>query len=80
LKVWENLQAGVEVEWPEQEVWYRAWLTGSRVRRPYAWWRYSPSYGHNAALGYRINEYLSIELHYDERYEDKIGLRGILLL
>ncbi|MCL2010208.1 MAG: hypothetical protein FWG71_06635 [Synergistaceae bacterium] len=80
LKLWNRLQAGLEVEWPEQEVWYRAWWGPARVRRPYAWWRYSPEYGHNAALGYRINEYLSVELHYDERYEDKIGLRGILLL
>jgi len=80
LKVWDELQLGVEVEWPEQEVWYRAWWTEARVRRPYAWLRYSPTYGHNAAIGYRISEYLSIELHYDERYNDKIGLRGILLL
>ena len=80
LKILDNLRIGFEVEWPEQEVWYRAWWGPSRIRRPYAWWRYSTVYGQNAAVGYRINEYLSIELHYDERYEDKIGLRGILLL
>jgi len=80
LKVMDNLQIGFEMEWPEQEIWYRAWWVPARIRRPYAWWRYSSDYGHNAALGYRINEHLSIELHYDERYEDKIGLRGILLL
>jgi len=80
FRVLDNLQAGLEMEWPGQDVWYRALWSPARVRRPYAWWRYSPVHGHNAALGYRINEYLSIELHFDERYEDKIGLRGILLL
>jgi len=80
FNVLNNLHAGVEMEWPAQEVWYRAWWTPARVRRPYAWWRYSPTFGHNFALGYRINEHLSIEFHYDERYENKIGLRGILLL
>jgi len=75
-----NLHAGLEMEWPEQEVWYRAWWSPARIRRPYVWWRYNPDLGHNFALGYRINEHLSLELHYDERYENKIGLRGILLL
>jgi len=78
--VMNNLHAGLEMEWPYQEVWYRAWWTPARVRRPYAWWRYNSSLGHNFALGYRINEHLSIELHYDQRYENQIGLRGILLL
>ena len=71
---------GVEVEWPEQEVWYRMWWDAQRLQRPYAWWRYSPELGHNAAIGYRINEHISVEIHYDGRYDDKIGLRGILLL
>jgi len=80
FNIMNNLHAGLEMEWPDQEVWYRVWWTPDRIRRPYAWWRYSPTLGHNFALGYRINENLSIELHYDKRYENKIGLRGILLL
>ncbi|MDR2175327.1 MAG: hypothetical protein LBO82_05250 [Synergistaceae bacterium] len=74
------LRVGMEMEWPEQEPWYRVWWDSQRLRRPYAWWRYSSEYGHNAALGYRLNEHISIEIHYDARYRDKLGLRGILLL
>jgi hypothetical protein len=75
-----NIHAGIEVEWPQQEFWYRIWWSAERIRRPYAWWRWSPGYGHNAALGYRVNEYISVEVHYDNRYRDKLGLKGILLL
>ena len=78
--LWRKFRVGVEMEWPEQEVWYRAWWDSERVRRFYSWWRYSDQYGHNAAIGYRINEHVSIEVHYDARYDEKVGLRGILLL
>jgi hypothetical protein len=67
-------------EWSHGDAWVRAWADTGRIRRPYAWWRYSPEHGHNAALGYRVDEHISIELHYDARYKNKIGLRGILLL
>ena len=75
-----SFRVGVELEWPEQEFWYRAWWDSERIRRPYAWWRYSAEYGHNAAIGYRVNEHISIEIHYDGRYDDKVGIRGVLLL
>ncbi|MDR2179322.1 MAG: hypothetical protein LBP21_03345 [Synergistaceae bacterium] len=78
--LWSKFRVGVELEWPEQEVWYRAWWDSERVRRFYSWWRYSVEYGHNAAIGYRINEHVSVEVHYDGRYNEKVGLRGILLL
>lgn len=80
VPLWKNFRVGLEVEWPEQEIWYRVWWDSNRVRRLYAWWCYSSEYGNNAALGYRLNEHISIEIHYDNRYEDKIGLRGILQL
>jgi hypothetical protein len=75
-----RLRLGVEVEWPEQEIWYRAGWDPGGIRRPYAWWRYNGERGHNAALGYRIDEHISIEIHYDGRYDEKVGIRGILLL
>jgi hypothetical protein len=74
------LRAGVEMEWPSQDAWYRVWWDSQKLRRPYVWWRYNSEYGHNAALGYRLDEHISIEIHYDGRYKDTIGLRGILLL
>jgi hypothetical protein len=78
--LWSKFRAGIELEWPEQETWYRVWWDSERVRRLYAWWRYNAEYGHNAAIGYRINEHVSIEVHYDDRYDEKVGLRGILVL
>ncbi|MDR2137071.1 MAG: hypothetical protein LBO68_02165 [Synergistaceae bacterium] len=75
-----QFRLGVEVEWPEQDVWYRAGWDPGGIRRPYAQWRYSDKHGHNAALGYRIDEHISIEIHYDGRYDEKVGIRGILLL
>jgi hypothetical protein len=75
-----GLRAGAEVEWPEGGIWYRAWWEPRRIRRPYAWWRYSGDYGHSGAVGYRVSEYISVEILYDNRYDDKVGLRGIMLL
>ena len=78
--LWGRLRVGLEMEWPQQELWYRASWDPNRLRQPYAWWRYNSEFGHNAALGYRVNENISIEIHYDSRYDDKLGLRGILIL
>jgi hypothetical protein len=75
-----GFHVGAEVEWPEGEIWYRAWWDPRRVRRLYAWWRYSAGCGRNGALGYRVSEYISVEILYDDRYDDKVGLRGVLLL
>jgi hypothetical protein len=75
-----GFRVGMEVEWPERELWYRAWWDSRKLRRPYAWWRYNSEQGHNAVLGYRLDEHISVEIHYDSRYEDKMGLRGVLLL
>ena len=32
---------------------------------------------HEAALGYRLDEHVSIELYYDNTGEDKVGIRGM---
>ena len=32
---------------------------------------------YNAAIGYKATEYISLELHYDTRDEDSLGLRLI---
>ncbi|GHV45229.1 hypothetical protein FACS1894204_03810 [Synergistales bacterium] len=74
------LRLGAEVEWPDGDMWYRAWLDANRMKRPYLWWRWSPEHGHNASLGYRLNEHISVEIHYDGRYKNKVGLKGILSL
>ncbi|GHS89824.1 hypothetical protein AGMMS49957_13880 [Synergistales bacterium] len=74
------VRLGAEVEWPDGDIWYRVWLDTNRMKRPYLWWRWKAGQDHNAALGYRLNERISVEIHYDSRYKNKIGLKGILSL
>jgi hypothetical protein len=70
-------------EWSDSEtgelVWARITLE-SWARKPYAWLRYSEEDDINAALGYRINDHTSIELHYDSRYDDQWNVRALLNL
>lgn len=86
LRPFGDLRVGMEIEWPEGRWFYRALWDPYRVRRPYFWWRYAPEWGHEASLGYRFNEHLSVEIYYDgiegksEDREKKLGLRGILSL
>ena len=43
-----------------------------------ALWQCFPELGaHEAALGYRIDEHVSIELYYGSTGEDKLGIRGM---
>ena len=73
-----NFWAGVEVQWPENEYFIRAQYVPVKIRRPYGWWRWSPNLKqHEAAIGYRIDEHVSIELYYNDSNNDKIGLRGM---
>lgn len=78
LLLFKDLKVGSEVEWPGETFWFKLWWDSGKLRRPYVWWRYSSDQMQNAALGYRINESISIELYYDKRLQDEIGLRGIL--
>lgn len=84
LRPFGDLRVGMEIEWPEGLWFYRVLWDPHRVRRPYLWWRYAPEWGHEASLGYRFNEHLSVEIHYNNENggggEGKMGLRGILSL
>lgn len=71
---WDRVWVGVERTWPEEEIWWRVWLDGP-VRSPYAWFRGSDGGELNFGLGYRLNENLSIELHYDSRDENSSSVR-----
>ena len=75
-----DVRLGMEIEWPEGRWFYRALWDPYRVRRPYLLWRYAPGWGHEASLGYRFNEHLSVEIYYNGSGEEKMGLRGILSL
>ena len=78
IELLENLWAGVENQWPENKYFFRVQYSPVKIRRPYALWRYSPELGvHEAALGYRIDEHMSLEIYYYSDDEDKIGLKGM---
>ena len=73
-----NFWAGVEVQWPENEYFIRAQYIPVKIRRPYGWWRWSPNLKqHEAAIGYRLDEHVSIEIYYNDSNHDKIGRRGM---
>ena len=71
---WDRIWVGVERSWPAEETWWRAWFDGP-VRSPYAWIRGSEEGSVNLGIGYRLNENLSIELHYDDRDENSASVR-----
>ena len=78
LETLENLYAGIEYQWPGEEYYLRLQYIPVKIRRPYGMWRYSPSLGtHEAALGYRIDEHVSVEIYYDSTGTDEIGIRGM---
>ncbi|MCF4150651.1 hypothetical protein L2W58_02455 [Dethiosulfovibrio sp. F2B] len=67
---------GVEYVDPDDELWYRLWVRGHK-KGPYFWCRYSEDYENQMALGYRINQVVSVEVNYDDRYDDRWSLRAI---
>lgn len=75
-KIHSRILLGAEVAYPGEELWWRFWFTG-HVKQPYVWWRYSENSKSNMGIGYRINEFLSIELHYDECDDDQWSIRAV---
>ena len=72
-----NFFAGIEMQWPENDYFLRFQYIPVKVRRPYGWWRWSPELqAHEAALGYRIDEHVSVEIYYYSMGDDKLGIRG----
>ena len=67
---------GGEVSYPGGVFWWKA-RTRQDIGHPYLWWRMNTDNEHNIGLGVRINEHISIELHYDERDADSMSLRLI---
>lgn len=63
-------------EWStEDEMWWGRASIDPRLHKPYAWCRIREDGEVNAALGWKVTEYISLELHYDDRNEDQWGLR-----
>jgi len=73
---WKHIHVGAEVSFPGNNLWYRLSVAGGS-RSPYFWWRLSEDGDSMVGVGYRLDERISLELHYDERTEDKLTLKAI---
>ena len=74
----DNWFAGAEYQVPDDGYYLRLQYAPPKVRRAYALWRWSPGLKvHEAAIGYRLDEHVSVELYYDSGGEDKVGIRGL---
>jgi hypothetical protein len=73
---WGDVWLGAELVYPGERLWGRVSL-GGRIGSPYLWWRFSEEDSHNLGLGYRLNEYISLELHYDGDDDDSLSLRAV---
>ncbi|NLD05785.1 MAG: hypothetical protein GX672_07835 [Synergistaceae bacterium] len=63
-------------EWSTRDsMWWGRINIEPRMHKPYAWFRWREDGEYNAAIGYKVTEYVSFELHYDSRDEDSLGLR-----
>jgi hypothetical protein len=76
---WRN--AWIGGEWSSaDDLWWVRLAFDSRIHRPYAWLRFSEDSDTNGAVGLRINDFLSIELHYDSRDGDPWNVRALVNL
>ncbi|MDR1514951.1 MAG: hypothetical protein LBS45_04585 [Synergistaceae bacterium] len=76
---WRNVWLGGE--WSDAgDVWWARASLDSRLRRPYGWIRYSEEGDANAAVGYRINDFISVEVHYDSRSDSPWNVRALVNL
>ena len=78
LELFEYVWFGLENQWPDNEYFIRLQYYPIRTNRPYVWWRWSPELEvQEAALGYRVDEHISVELYYYDAGDDKVGFRGM---
>ena len=65
-------------EWDtEDEMWWGKLSLDAQLHKPYAWVRLREDGVFNGALGWRATEYISFEVEYDERDEDRWSLKMI---
>ncbi len=76
---WRNIWLGAEWVHPDDLWWVRASLE-AKPKKPYAWIRLSEEGDANGALGLRINDFFSIEVHYDSRDGDPWNIRALVNL
>ena len=71
-KIW----IGGEFSTEEDEFWWRVFYQGG-YDKPYFVWRYSEDSDHDWGIGWKFNQFFSLELHYDGRDEDSFSLKVI---
>lgn len=76
---WRNIWLGAEWVHPDDLWWVRASLE-AKPKKPYAWIRLSEEGDTNGAVGLRINDFFSIEVHYDSRDGDPWNIRALVNL
>jgi hypothetical protein len=76
---WRNFWIGGEWSDFDKAWWMRASID-SKQRRPYAWIRCSEYGDTDGAVGYRMNDFISIEVHYDSRNSDPWNVRALVNL
>lgn len=59
-----------------EHLWLRLWVNYGRSNA-YGWLRYGNEDTLEAAIGYRLNRYVSLELYYDSREDDRVSLRAL---
>lgn len=67
---------GAEYSADEDQLWYRMAFQGG-YNKPYINWRFSENSEHDWGIGWKINQFFSVELHYDDRDEDSLSLKVI---
>ncbi len=73
---WKSVWVGAE--WASaDDMWWLRVSTEARLKRPYGWVRIREDGHANFGVGWRAGEHFSIEVHYDERDDDKWSLRFI---
>lgn len=75
-KPWKQLWVGAEYSSQEDTFWWKCRYSPS-ADSPYIWLRYSETDLGIIGAGWPLNQYFSIELNYDERYEDSFNVRII---
>ncbi|WP_352426009.1 hypothetical protein [Aminomonas paucivorans] len=73
---WGDVWLGGERVYPGG-AWWGRFQVDPRLHKPYVWARFSEDGETQGALGWRLTEYLSLELHYDSRDGDPWSLRTI---
>lgn len=72
----ESVWIGAERVFPDDKWWGRLSFEAG-PRNTYTWWRFSEDEDSNFGLGYRLNEFISLELHYDDRDDDEWSIKAL---